>query len=748
MKFVRALIPLALLVAGVGAANSRAADVASASASVTDAAAPGEGELIEIQSLDPAFKAELDPQTGTASATHGVKVIFRDATLTALRIRIDSEAGEAFAEGSVSLERGAQTWTGESLAYNFRTGAMRAESFKLGNPPVFLSGERAVTLEPIGTNRVFALQNAFVTTDDLAEPGYRIRARSITVREDRRITARDATLYLGDTPVFYYPYYTRRLGDHRLRWVLTPGYRSLYGAYLRAAYQVDLGTNSVASFNIDPYSRRGLGIGPDLKYDLEPLGKGQATGYWIADQHPENDPVTGQPIDPQRYRIRFDHTVSLREDLTAKAVVRKQSDAWVVRDFFEDEYRRNPLPQSFFEVQQAWPNFTLNTLARAQVNDFFETVERLPDIKLSAHRQQLGQSPIYYEGENSAGWFRHRYADPGSTNDYSAFRGDSFHQLLLPKTFFGFLNVTPRVGGRVTYYGDTSSDGWQDLDAETRGVFNTGAEVSFKAHRLWKDAENKFWDVSGLRHIVEPSVNYAFTPEPNARPLELPQFDTELPSLRLLPVQYPDYNSIDSVDSQNTLRWGLRNKLQTKRDGQVEDLLDWAIITDWRLDPRQDQKTFSDVYSEADFRPRRWLTLNSEMRWDPNDALLRESQSSAIFKPGREWSLGVTHRYTRDDLDLGRGGNLLGTRLYLRFTENWGFRTSHFYEIRDAVLQEQYYTVYRDLRSLTAALTLRFRENVVGGDDDFTIAISISLKAFPRFKSGQDAERPELLIGG
>ncbi len=741
MNVLRALRILVLFLVGTFAAVAQ-------EAWLDDPPAGESADDIEVRPLHPESSSVLDLRTGTIVATNGVQVIFRDATLTAETVHLDQGLGEAIAEGAVSLERGAQTWTGHRMYYNFRTGAVRAEEFKFGSAPVFITGEQALTLEPIGTNRVYGLTNAFVTTDDLAQPGYRIRARSITVSEDRRVTARDATLYVGDTPVFWYPIYTRRMSKHPVRWVMTPGYRSLYGAYLRASYQIDVGTNSQIALNIDPYSKRGLGLGPDISYDLEPLGQGNLAGYWIADQEPGIDPVTNERIDPQRYRISFDHAVTLREDLAAKVVVRKQSDPWVVRDFFETEYRRNPLPSSFFEAEQTWPNFTLNLLTRVQVNDFFETVERLPDLKLSAHRQQLGQSPIYYEGENSAGWFRHNYVDPGATNDYSAFRADTFHQLLLPKTLFGWLNVTPRVGGRFTYYGDTESDGWQDLDAQTRGVVNAGAEVSFKAHRVWKNSESKFWDVSGLRHILEPSVNYAFTPEPNAVPLELPQFDTELPSLRLLPVQYPDYNSIDSIDSQNVLRLGVRNKIQTKRDGQVEDLLDWAIITDWRLDPRSGQETFSDVYSEADFKPRRWLTFNSEVRWDPNDALLRESQNSAIFKPGRDWSLGLTHRYTRDDPNLGPGGNLLGTRLYLRFTENWGFRTSHYYEIREGVLQEQYYTVYRDLRSLTGALTLRFRENAFGGQDDFTIAVSISLKAFPRFKSGEDAERPELLIGG
>jgi lipopolysaccharide assembly outer membrane protein LptD (OstA) len=708
-----------------------------------------EGESIDIQPLQADSRLDYDVPTGTVSATNGVQVMFRDATLTARQVRLDPALGEAEAEGAVNLDRGGQIWTGESLRYNFKTGRLEAREFKLGVPPVFVGGERAITLEAEGTNRVLTLTNSFVTTDDLATPGYRIRARSMTIREDRHIIARDAVLYVGRTPVFYFPYYVKQLKSHPYRWVLTPGFRSLYGGYMRAALEMDVTTNVVAAVHADPYTRRGVGLGPEVRYDLDQAGRGHFDSYWIADQRPENDPVTGQPIEPQRERIYFDHRISLREDLTATAVLRQQSDAWVVRDFFEQEYRRNPLPGSFVEVQQAWPDFTLDLLARAQVNDFFETVERLPDVKLSAHRQQLGTSPIYYDGENSAGWFQHRFAEGSITNDYSAFRGDTFHQLLLPKTLFGWLNVTPRVAGRVTYYGDTQSQGWTNLKPQTRAVFNTGAEFSFKASRVWKGSSSQFWDVDGLRHILEPSVNYSFTPEPNARPLELPQFDTELPSLRLLPLTYPDFNSIDSIDTQNAMRLGVRNKIQTKRGGKVEDLIDWAVLTDWRLDRQPNQGSFSDIYSEADFKPRRWLTMNSEIRADPEAGLLRETQTSAIFKPNSDWSFGVTHRYTRDDQALGRGGNLIGTRLYLRFSENWGFRTSHFYEVRDRLLQEQFYTVYRDLRSLTAALTLRWRESIAESQDitDITVALAVSLKAYPRFKQGQDAERPELLIG-
>ena len=70
-------------------------------------------------------------------------------------------------------------------------------------------------------------------------------------------------------------------------------------------------------------------------------------------------------------------------------------------------------------------------------------------------------------------------------------------------------------------------------------MFNTGVGVSFKASQLWADATNSFLQVDGLRHIIEPSANYVFVPDPSTPPAQLPQFDGEMPSLMLLPVDFP-----------------------------------------------------------------------------------------------------------------------------------------------------------------------------------------------------------------
>ena len=74
-------------------------------------------------------------------------------------------------------------------------------------------------------------------------------------------------------------------------------------------------------------------------------------------------------------------------------------------------------------------------------------------------------------------------------------------------------------------------------------------------------------------------------------------------------------------------------------------------------------------------------------------------------------------------------------------------RASHYYEARSGTLQEQAYTVYRDLRSWTAALTFRVRENPLG-PQDLTVAFTFSLKAKPRYGLGTDIRQPYALWGG
>jgi LPS-assembly protein len=702
-------------------------------------------ERVIIEPLHPGSTNEITHHidTGLWVATNGVIARYGLTALLAQEISFNEQSGEAVATGDVTLRRATGLWRGEMVAYNFKTEEMRATAFRLGMAPFYAAGEG---LSAIQSNRTYITTNAFITSDDFAKPSYRIHAKRLKIIPGELIEAEQATMYFGKVPVMFFPSYHRNLGRHPNNFSFTPGYRSIFGPFLLTAYNWHWSTNLNGAIHLDYRQKRGLAGGPDVNYDLGRLGQGLLSAYYLRDEDARTPP-SGEVLPENRYRINFSHHVQIRTNLTARIVAEKQSDSRVIHDFYEGDYRENPQPKSFLEVNQLWPNFSLNVLAQAQLNDFFQTVERLPDIRFTGFRQQLGVSPVYYESESSVGYFRFQPMERALTNEYSAIRGDSFHQLLLPQTYLGWLNFTPRVGGRFTHYGATDGENL-DLDQQDRFVFNTGAELSFKASRTSEGARSRFWEVNGLRHIIQPSLNYVFVPQPNVRPRELPQFDTEIPSLRLLPVDFPDYNSIDSIDSRNVLRLSLRNKVQTKRQGEIDTLLNWGLYTDLRLDPGDGQDSFADLFSDFDLKPRSWITISSELRYDVGHTRINFANHLVTLEPNDVWNVSFGHLYFRGDSAFGPDSknNLLRSSLWYRFNENWAARLTHHYEVHHGVLEEQYYTLYRDLRSWTAALTFRTRENRAG-EDDFTVAITFSLKAFPRFGLGRDKARHYMLLG-
>jgi LPS-assembly protein len=714
---------------------------------------------LEIETLTEQGWVEYDYETGLGTGTNGVMVRYADTVLTADRVSVNRATQVVIAEGMVRIQHGDQVWVGEHIRYNFKTRQMEAEQFRTGRAPVFAAGhdlhaEETTQTRTHLTNRLYAATNAFVTTDDISQPAVKVRAKYIKIIPGDKIVARHAVLYAEGVPVFYFPYYTRNLGPHANNFNFVPGYRSFYGPFLLSSYNFFIGDVLDGNVHVDYRQKQGFGEGPNLNYHLGKWGEGTLKYYYLYDQ----DPSAGggnSSIPHERQRVDFSYLATPATNLTVKSRVRWQSDTNIVREFFEGEYFDNPQPNTFVELNKFWQNFSVNTYVEPRLNNFLDTIERLPDVRLTGQRQQLWGTPVYYESESSAGYYEHLFPETNSWTrnmNYEAARVDSYQKLLLPYTFFGWLNLTPRVGGRYTYYSTATGPG-ATTDQVNRWVFDTGAEMSVKASRLWQGVENKFFEMDGLRHIIEPSINYAYVPTPNAYGTNvIPQFDYQLPSLRLLPITFPDYNSIDSIQSENVFRFGINNKLQTKRDGQVVTFINWDVYTDWNLRPNTNQTTFSDLYSDFVIRPRSWLTLESLTRWEIGEGLWRMSLTTATWQPNNKFAWTVGQFYVRPDLSssptaLGPGNNLFLSTIYYRLNENWGLRASHRFSMVDGKMQEQDYSFYRDMRSWTAALTFRVLNNV-NGQQDFGVAFTFSLKAVPRYGLGADTGRPTWLWGG
>jgi LPS-assembly protein len=715
-------------------------------------------------------QSQFETANGTNYFLNGGVASNQNAVVTFDKAAEDQATEVIVAEGDVTILDHGHIWRGTNFIYNLKTGDVRAARFKTIQAPYSILGQHLSGV----SNKVQTATNAIISTDDYEKPVFTIHARSITIAPNDYLEAHQATIYVGKTPIFYYPYYRRSLKKHPNNFEFVPGYRTLFGPYLYSAYNW-YGTGLLdGTLHLDERERRGLAGGPDFAMHLGDWGEAAFRYYYAHDTDPQADGIPAPHLNENRQRSQFIYEDYPTTNVTARIVANYQSDPLVIRDFSINEYNKNVEPASFGEVNRRWPNWVLDGMFQPRLVNFFETVQRLPDVKLTGLRQQVGDTPIYYESETSAGYFQRAFSEtnvpvpyttyalmPGGLGydvtqsrmggypNYSAARADTFHQFTLPENFFGWLNVAPRIGGRATYYSDV--DGPQiRTNQQGRGVFNTGVDVTFKASRVFRDVESDFLDVHELRHIIEPEFDYAYIPTASSH---VPQFDYQAPSLRLAPIDFPDYNSIDSIQSESVVRLMLRNKLQTKRRDGVEDLVNWAVYTDWNLD-RGTNHNFADLYSDLDLRPRSWITFNSSTRYDMADTRWREAIERVFIQPNSALSISAGYYYLmNNDPEFQTfpgeslaGHNLFDFSLYYRMNENWGMHVAERFEAQNGTMQEQIYSIYRDLRSWTAALTFRVNQGV-GQPFDFSVGVTLSLKAFPRYKLNGDSDRPGQLLG-
>ncbi len=74
------------------------------------------------------------------------------------------------------------------------------------------------------------------------------------------------------------------------------------------------------------------------------------------------------------------------------------------------------------------------------------------------------------------------------------------------------------------------------------------------------------------------------------------------------------------------------------------------------------------------------------------------------FTPNDRWSWGIGHWYLRGGAwgnSLWTENNFVSSSFYLRVSDNWGLRATQNYNVLNGRLQDQSYTIYRDLRSWT-----------------------------------------------
>jgi lipopolysaccharide assembly outer membrane protein LptD (OstA) len=642
-----------------------------------------------------------EPEQNRIVGTGKILITYHDVKLTCDKVTFNTRTQDTLAEGNVVFTKGDNVITGNRLTYNFKTGIGSLSNAKAYFGPWYGHGS---SVEKVAQNE-FEVREGYVTTCDLEKPHYRIASKTIRIYLDDRVVAENVLFLVDGFPLFYIPRYSLSLKEKFAANILLPGNSGEWGYYVLAGHRYYFNDAFKGYVHLDYREKQGIGGGFDTIYDTRVAGKGVLRVYGT--QAKDKEDIYGEEVPGNRYRVQLRHKWSIDERTDALLEFHKSSDRNFIKEYYlREEFEKDAHPPSYLYYLKKYDQWNLSVLGQKRVNDFETVVERLPEIGLNLRSRSIGDSNFYYRSDFDIVNLTKKFQD--SSFDDETARIDAYNHLDYVFHPLGFVTVKPYAGVRQTWFSRSQTEGDED---DVRGAFYSGADLSMRFHKMYNIESNPLGiEVHGLRHIITPIVNYEYVHEPTIGDDQLTQFD-----------------DVDALNLTNHMRLGVKNKLKTKQgEGTQESIVDLAtllLFADYEF-PEETGSGFKDILADLELRPSRWMRIESDARYDTDTRAIHTANFDFFATGGDNWEVGIGDRYVRNTTAQ------LTTQFACRVNPRWKFRVYGRYDFEIDSLEQQEYTVTRDLHCWVMDVTFSTRKSSIRASAD-TIWLIFRLKAFP-----------------
>ena len=698
--------------------------------------------------------------------------------------------------GDVSIFQGDVMHRGQMALYHYEQKRMVTDGMRASYDPLILEADK-FTWKRNGGRSVLVGQDAGITTHDDQNPAYWIRASETRIYPEEKITFSNLKFCIGDTPVLWLPYLAQPL-DSELGYHFLPGAKSAWGPFLLNTYGIMLGGNDgieaagadyeqpwlLSRWRFDIMAKRGVGLGLDLA-DTHSDRNDEITGlslYYLNDLDPSlsRTGLSRGFVNEDRYKLQLRHRMRFEDwepnaDWRLDSNINYFSDGFYLQDFEEDVYSYNPSPDNALALYRRTDRSLFSILGRYQINDFYRSDTRLPEIALDLARNPLFDLPVLHEGSISVGWMGERASnltkgtiidplssmvvgDPGvatllsdlsgyerllaeemvslplldprreqlrrqlTDNNYA--RLHTYQQVSMPMMLGGVLSLTPRAGIGYTRYFDVDAPN-SDFG---RPLLHLGMEASMKFTRKLGNYRNKSLGIDGLVHVFQPYIGWSYI-DTDDHMIGDPAVDRLIPTTRPRPLDPIRYTAIDEWNSWNVVRTGMRNRLITRRDEQSHEWLYLDTYVDAFANDPEGSRDWSNLYNDLTWDPVPWMRGRIETQFPiASGSGFTELAARASFMPTDQFEFSLGYRWLNGHPFLVDSSRL-NLSTYSRLNREWGFGTSHTYEMDDGVLEYQQYTIHRDLGQWVCGTGFTMRDTRL--EEEFGLVFFLTLKDFP-----------------
>ena len=320
-----------------------AAGMAGAAANVSD------HEPVEITST-----GETTYENGIATARDNVAIHVGDTDIYGDFAQYNSRTHEVSVEGHVRIYRDVSIYVAERGVYNIETKQIRTSNARTDFHPYFLSGQNVTETSA----NVYRVEDSTFTTDDSPRPDFHLRARTVRVYENDHVVFQNVTFYIGKVPVFWWPYMYQSLND-AFSFTIAPADLSSWGPSLLTQITFPITDDIKGRVRLDYRGRRGIAVGfeSDTDYGKDKSSNVKLKTYYLNDQNPDINPTAlkRNDVPTDRYRLSLEDRTEFTKDISGIVDVTKLSDPFVMQDFYQSEFRIDPVPDNVVALAKTDP---------------------------------------------------------------------------------------------------------------------------------------------------------------------------------------------------------------------------------------------------------------------------------------------------------------------------------------------------------------------------------------------------------
>ncbi len=605
-----------------------------------------------------------------------VRITYQTRAVHADRILINPETGKGEANGHVLMiaENGTRIRaTRAQINIKSERGRLFDAHGTLGSPKgieYFVKSKEITKL----SETHYKIKEASLTTCTGKIPDWSIDVSEADVEQGDRALFKGGVVKIRNMPVGYIPIGYVPLDNRRKTGFLTPsiGQSNLDGFTLGNSFFWAINDQHDATIGIDYMERRGVQASLEYRYTPSATTSGQFNSVFIDDQ------VTGNffwKIDAfHKQELPYGWALNGKLDLTSSDNFNK-----TFRDQTENRTRRST--DSWATLFKTWGNQSFDLLARLRESEDDgrdDTFGILPQAIWRTQPVELGKTNIYFNQDTNFTTFVTDLDGSIRTDKVVNLQRIDIHpQLSAPVQLFPWLNFTPTVGVRNTYYSDSfrgmTSQGSVNRELiDVRGVLE-GPKFNRVFHVDNKSGSTKF------KHLFEPRVQYDFIPD-------MDQVDRN---------QIFQIDGIDQIPNTNRIGYFLTQRLLKKvtsdSSSNTRQIARFEISQSYDFNEAERALTssmdknrpFSLLRFDWDSRPFDFLMVNVDSTVDLYEGHIQTVNFDVGVRPTDNLMVIMERRMARNT-----SASILGTIDY-SFLPGWNMKFSaRFDEFNETLLEK------------------------------------------------------------